>query len=120
MLRLFHDNIGEIWNKNDKIPPTYIKISTFEKEKANTFINSKGINSDFVAIIPGAAWNQKQWSSKNYITALKKINLPAVLIGSKKDIICNEIALGYKKAVNLAGQTDIRLAVSIISNASKR
>ena len=118
-LRIFHDNIGEIWNKNDKIPPTYIKISAFEKEKANKFINSKGINSEFVAIIPGAAWIQKQWSSKNYITALKKINLPAVLIGSKKDIICWEIARGYKKAVNLAGQTDIRMAVSIISNANK-
>ena len=50
---------------------------------------------------------------------MKKINLPAVLIGSKKDIICNEIEFGYKKAVNLAGQTDIRLAVSIISNANK-
>ena len=55
-LRNFHNNIGEIWNKNDKIPPTYIKISAFEKEKADKFINSKGINSDFVAIIPGAAW----------------------------------------------------------------
>ena len=53
---------------------------------------------------------QKQWPSKNYITALEKINLPAVLIGSKKDTICNEIAFGYKKTVNLAGQTDIRLA----------
>ena len=118
-LRLFHKNIGEIWNRNDKIPPTYIKISKFEKVKANKFINSKGINGDFVAIIPGAAWVQKQWPSKNYITALKKINLPAVLIGSKKDTICNEIEFGYKKTVNLAGQTDIRLAISIISNANK-
>ena len=118
-LEIFHKNLGQIWDKNDKIPSTYIKISTFEKEKANKFINSKGINSEFVAIIPGAAWNQKQWSSKNYITALKQIKLPAVLLGSKKDIICNEIASGYNKAVNLAGQTDIRLAVSIISNANK-
>ena len=118
-LRIFHDNIGEIWSKNDKIPPTYIKISAFEKEKADTFINSKGINSEFVAIIPGAAWDQKKWSGKNYIKALEKINLPAVLIGSKKDMICHEIAQGYKKSVNLAGQTDIRMAVSIISNANK-
>ena len=50
---------------------------------------------------------------------MEKINLPAVLIGSKKDIICNKIALGFKKAVNLAGKTDLRLAVSIISNATK-
>ena len=50
---------------------------------------------------------------------MKQIKLPAVLIGSKKDIICNDIASGYNKAINLAGQTDIRLAVSIISNANK-
>ena len=118
-LRNFHNNIGEIWNKNDRIPPTNIKISIFEKEKAIKYINYKGINSDFVAIIPGAAWRQKQWSIKNYITVLNKINLPAVLIGSKKDVICNKIAHGYTKAVNLAGQTDIRLAVSIIANAYK-
>ena len=118
-IRVFHDNIGDIWDENDKIPPTHINISAFEKEKASKFISSKGINSEFVAIIPGAAWNQKQWYSKNYITILKKINIPAVLIGSSKDIICNEIASGYKKAVNLAGKTDIRMAVSIISNANE-
>ena len=77
------------------------------------------MKSNFIAIVPGAAWNQKQWSSKNYISTLNKLNLPAVILGSKKDEICNEISLGYNKAINLAGETDLRLAVSIISNAMK-
>ena len=118
-LRLFHDNIGSIWNNKDKIPSTYLKISKFEKEKANRMLISRGLVGNFIAIVPGAAWNQKQWSSKNYISTLNKINLPAVILGSEKDKICNEISLGYKKAINLAGETDLRLAVSIISNAMK-
>ena len=118
-LRLFHDNIGSIWKDKDEISPTYLRISKFEKEKANRFLISKGVKRDFIAIVPGAAWNQKQWSSKNYISTLNKLNLPAVILGSKKDKICNEILLGFKKAVNLAGKTDLRLAVSIISNAKK-
>ena len=119
ILRLYHYNIGPFWDMSHKIPPTLIKLSRFEKEKAKEILNAKGIKNDFLAIIPGAAWGQKQWSSKKYIRVLEKINLPAVLIGSKKDIICNKIALGFKKAVNLAGKTDLRLAVSIISNATK-
>ena len=118
-LRLFHDNIGSIWKNKDEIPSTYLKISKYEKEKAKEILSSKGVKKDFIAIVPGAAWNQKQWSSKNYISALNKLNLSSVILGSKKDKICDEISLGYKKAVNLAGKTDLRLAVSIISNAKK-
>ena len=118
-LRLFHDNIGPIWNDNDEIPPTYLKLSKFEKEKANRVLISKGVKSSFVAVVPGAAWHQKQWSSKNYISVLNKLNLPAVILGSDKDEICNEISLGCKKTTNLAGKTDLRLAISIISNAKK-
>ncbi len=118
-LRLFHDNLGSVWNHKDEIPSTHLKISEFEKEKANKFLSSRGIKKDFIAIVPGAAWNQKQWSSKNYISTLNTLNLPAVILGSKKDNICNEISLGFNKAVNLAGKTDLRLAISIISNAKK-
>ena len=49
---------------------------------------------------------------------MKKINLPAVLIGSKKDTICNEIEL-VQENCQFSKQTDIRLAISIISNANK-
>ncbi len=118
-LRLFHDNIGSIWQKKDEIPPTFLKISRFEKERANRFLSSKGLKRDFIAIVPGAAWNQKQWSIKNYISTLNQLNIPAVVLGSKKDKICNEISLGFNKAINLAGKTDLRLAVSIISIAKK-
>ena len=118
-LRLFHDNIGSIWKCKDEIPPTYLKISKFEKEKASRFLISRGVERGFIAIVPGAAWSQKQWSSKNYISTLHKLNLPAVILGSKKDKICNKISMGYNKAINLAGKTDLRLAVSIISNAKK-
>ncbi len=118
-LRLFHDNLGSIWKEKDEIPSTFLKISKFEKEKAIRFLSSRGLKRNFIAIVPGAAWNQKQWSTKNYISALNQLNIPAVILGSKKDKICNEISLGFKKAINLAGKTDLRLAVSIISNARK-
>ncbi|OUX33125.1 MAG: hypothetical protein CBE24_02565 [bacterium TMED264] len=113
----FHEHIGSIWNNKDKIPSTYLKLSKFEKDKANEILFAKGLRKDFIAIVPGAAWNQKQWSIENYITTLNKLNLPAVILGSKKDKICNEITLGFNKAVSLAGKTDLRLALSIISNA---
>ena len=118
-LKLFHNNIGSIWNDKDEIPATHLKVSKYEKEKASKFLISMGVRRNFIAIVPGAAWNQKQWSSKNYISTLKMLSLPAVILGSKKDQICHEISVGFNKAINLAGKTDLRLAVSIIAIARK-
>ena len=116
-LRMYHEHLGPIWTKGERIPKTFIKISNFEKKKAQEFLKSKGVSDDFTAVIPGAAWKQKQWSVKKYITTLNKLGVAIVLIGSKKDKICKDISCGVEHAINLAGETDLRLALSIISNA---
>ena len=82
----------------------------------NSFL-SKGVFDQFIAVVPGAAWKQKQWSVSNYIETLNQIDLPCVLIGSKTDKICEEISLEVNKSINLIGQTDLRLALAILSNA---
>ena len=117
VLRMYHEHLGSIWKGEDVIPPTLLKVSEFEKKEAWKILNSRGVHGEFIVAIPGAAWEQKQWSAKNYITTINKINLPTVLIGSKKDTICKEIASGVDNSVNFAGETDLRLALSIIANA---
>jgi len=119
VLRMYHEHLGSIWKQDEVISPTSLKISEFEIDEAKKILISKGVYDDFIVVIPGAAWKQKQWSVKKYITTLNELNLPIVLIGSKKDRICKKIAMGVENAVNLAGDTDLRLALSIIANAER-
>ena len=86
-------------------------------EKLNSrFFNINEIES-LIKLYNFAPYHEKYNNYSKTLVGTPYVN--NVLIGSKKDIICNKIALGFKKAVNLAGKTDLRLAVSIISNATK-
>ncbi|MBA65512.1 MAG: hypothetical protein CMG55_06905 [Candidatus Marinimicrobia bacterium] len=116
-LKMFHEHIGAIWKVGDKIPPTSLFVSQHEKAMAKSMLISKGVFDQFIAVVPGAAWKQKQWSVSNYIETLNQIDLPCVLIGSKTDKICEDISLEVDKSINLIGKTDLRLALAILSNA---
>ena len=44
-----------------KTPKTNLRISNSEKLYAKSKLESLGINEDFIVLIPGAAWEQKQY-----------------------------------------------------------
>ena len=116
-LKMFHKYLGLIWKEGDSIPPARLFVSLHEKNVAKSFLMSKGVLNKFIAIVPGAAWKQKQWSVEKYIKTMNRLQIPSVILGSKKDIICEKIAKGVEKSINLSGQTDLRLALSLLSNS---
>jgi len=78
----------------------------------------KNIFDEFIAVVPGAAWTQKQWPAEKYIETLNQLDLPAVLLGEKKDTICFDIAKRSSSTVNLAGQTTLRQALAVLANSA--
>ena len=115
--KMYHQHIGPIWNDGDPIPPTLLRLSRNEIKTSSKLLVSNGILDDFIALVPGAAWRQKQWSAQKYIDTLNQLNLPVVLIGGEKDKICQEINEGLNTSVNLAGKTSLREAMAILALA---
>lgn len=115
---MYHEHLGSIWNgDHSDIPPTLLRLSAGELEKGKRFLMDRGIMGDFIAVLPGAAWKQKQWGSEKYIETLSELDLPSVLIGSKRDKICADICERLENSTDLSGQTDLREAMTIIANA---
>ena len=116
--KMYHEHLGPIWrNTNSPVPLTNLRLSEYEINKAKSYLISKGVLSDFMVLIPGAAWKQKQWIVKNYVKLLGKINNPVIMLGSSSDKICSDIASFCHSVINLSGVTSLRQALGIIANA---
>ena len=113
-MKMYHQFLGDIWKNGDKIPESSLVVSKAEKKLAHTLVGE----SAFICLIPGAAWAQKQWSSAKYIELIRSLKKPIVLLGSKADKICYQIAKKDSTVINLAGKTSLRQAMAIISNSS--
>ncbi|SVB65256.1 uncharacterized protein METZ01_LOCUS218110, partial [marine metagenome] len=117
-LKMYHEHLGSIWNENDVLPATVLKVSNYEQKMARNMLLDKNIFDEFIAVVPGAAWTQKQWPAEKYIETLNQLDLPAVLLGEKKDTICFDIAKRSSSTVNLAGQTTLRQALAVLANSA--
>jgi len=115
---MYHEHLGSIWNENDVLPATLLKVSNYEQKMARNMLLDKNIFDEFIAVVPGAAWTQKQWPAEKYIETLNQLDLPAVLLGEKKDTICFDIAKRSSSTVNLAGQTTLRQALAVLANSA--
>ena len=93
---------------------TYLNISNSEKNLAKVLLKKNKIFSDFIVIVPGAAWKNKTWNIENYNKLIPKLNYPIVLLGSKNDLICDKISYHNKEVINLRNKTDLRTAFSLI------
>ena len=117
-LKMYHEHLGSIWNENDVLPATLLKVSNYEQKMARNMLLDKIIFDEFIVVVPGAAWTQKQWPAEKYIETLNQLDLPAVLLGEKKDTICFDIAKRSSSTVNLAGQTTLRQALAVLANSA--
>ena len=115
--KMYHNYIGPIWNNGDHIPPTLLTLSKHELNRAHKRLISEGVFDEYIAVVPGAAWKQKQWSVEKYIDVLDQLDMPALLVGGKRDKICHEISDGLKTSLNLTGKTSLREAMAILANA---
>ena len=102
-----------------KTPKTYLRISDSEKLYAKSKLENLGIKEDFIVLIPGAAWAQKQWQVNKYNHVINKIindtGKKIIMLGLKDDLICRRISKVNSKVIDLSGKTNLREAMAIIS-----
>jgi heptosyltransferase-2 len=106
-------------SKTIEFPRTFLIVSNLEKEGAVNFLKKHGVKGQFIVIVPGAAWPQKQWGAEKYNQAINEIisksNGSIVMLGGEKDKINNEIEKINNHVINLTGKTNLRQAMSILS-----
>lgn len=119
-LQLLHQPIAK-WMTSKTYPLPELFVSNTERKEAEILLKQRGVNKQFIAIIPGAAWPQKKWIVGNYcklLTDIKNHNdVNFVILGGKNDWICSEIAKGDTDYINLQGKTSLRESMSIIANS---
>ena len=119
-LRLFHSVIKEILSQNNHSLPSLF-VSKNEKEVAKLLLSKNGLkDKKYLVCIPGAAWTNKTWKTVNYLELFKYFRenkFEIILLGTEKDIICNNCALEDDSLINMAGKTEFRQSLAIISEA---
>ncbi|MDP7037242.1 MAG: glycosyltransferase family 9 protein, partial [Candidatus Marinimicrobia bacterium] len=74
----------------------------------------------YLVCIPGAGWRNKTWKTEKYLELFKYFmenNFEIILLGSKKDVICNDCESENNSLINMAGKTEFRQSLAIISQA---
>ena len=101
------------------VPKTELLVSNIERKTALSVLNDSGAKDNFIVMVPGAAWPQKQWQINKYNKVideiLKRTKKRVVMLGTLNDKVCREISLINDKVIDLSGKTEIRQAMAIIS-----
>ena len=112
-IKMYHS----LLDMTENLPKTKLSVSNSEIEETKQYLSSNGVNERFITIVPGAAWKQKQWSIKHYDDLIDRIlntfSFKVVILGSKKDIICDQLST-HDRIINLKGETTLRMAMSIL------
>ena len=118
---LYHDCLKPIMNGQAEIPNTTLSVSANEQEYALNVLKQNGIENNYIVVIPGAAWSTKVWFADSYnsvfSTILEETDLSIVILGTGKDVICDQIEIDNSRVKNLKGKSDLRASLGIISNA---
>lgn len=113
-IRMYHSILEDIHS----FPRTSLYVSSDEINRAKSFLKKEGVDQEFICIVPGAAWKQKQLPVDKYNELIdilnKKFAFKIVLLGSKNDTICDEIKKDIN-IVNLKDKTSLRMAMSILT-----
>ena len=103
----------------DSMPDTLLVVSKVEKRFARSILKEIEIDSNFIVMVPGAAWPQKQWQVEKYNNVINEINRltnkKIIMLGTKNDEICKHISLMNDSVVDYSGKTDLRQAMAVIS-----
>ena len=92
----------------DSIPDTLLVVSKVEKRFARSILKKIEIDSNFIVMVPGAAWPQKQWQVEKYNNVINEINRltnkKIIMLGTKNDKICKHISLMNDSVVDYSGK----------------
>ena len=115
-IKMYHT----LLNKDKTFPPTNLFIEDEEKNETKKFLVKNNIGDNYIAVVPGAAWSQKQWSIDNYNNLMTRLiesfNSKIVILGATNDIICDQI-IKDDRIVNLKDKTSLRMAMGIVKYA---
>ncbi len=128
-LLLFYFNWNR-FNYNFELTEEYLKLAEAgeefrptlyvdpdEKNRTSAWLRKIGVERPFLAVVPGAAWPNKLWTSEGYREFLNSYDGTVVVLGGEKDSICSHISDGQSSVVNLQGKTDLRTSLVILSLA---
>jgi len=119
-LKLFHSVIKDVLSQKNH-SSTSLFVSENEKEEAKLLLSKNGIKGEqHLVCVPGAGWKNKTWETEKYLELFKYFienKFEIILLGSKKDVICNDCESGNNSLINMAGKTDFRQSLAIISQA---
>lgn len=114
---MYHQCLEE-YNKSN-IPKTLLRVSNLEQKFARAVLKKIGIEGNYIVLIPGAQWSQKQWHVEKYNVVIDRITSATgkkiIMLGTKKDRICKNISMVNSNVIDYSGATDIREAMAIIS-----
>ena len=115
-IKMYHT----LLNQDKTFPPTNLFIEEKEKKETKKFLAKNNIGDNYIAVVPGAAWSQKQWSIDNYNNLMTRLiesfNSKIVILGATNDIICDQI-IKDDRIVNLKDKTSLRMAMGIVKYA---
>ena len=106
--------------KTDSFPKTELHLSNDEVEETMDYLLNNNIDKNYITIVPGAAWSQKQWSIENYnnlmTRLMKSFDATIVILGATNDIICDQI-IKHNRIINLKDKTSLRMAMGILKSS---
>ena len=112
-IKMYHS----LLEKTDSFPETKLYLSNQEIEETKDYLSKNNIGKNYITIVPGAAWSQKQWSIENYnnlmIRLMRSFDATIVILGAKNDIICDQI-VKHDRVINLKDKTTLRMAMGIL------
>ena len=115
-IKMYHP----LLEKTDSFPKTELHLSNNEVEETMDYLLNNNIDKNYITIVPGAAWSQKQWSIENYnnlmTRLMKSFNATIVILGATNDIICDQI-IKHDRIVNLKDKTSLRMAMGILKSS---
>lgn len=104
------DNTGSI-------PLTRLEISAEESRSVEALLPQ----NDFVALLPSSAWPGKEWPHFAALSAHLAKNIPVVVLGGEKDLVCDAVAEAAKpfapQSISLRGKTSLRQSMAILARA---
>ena len=115
-IKMYHS----LLEKTDSFPKTELHLSNNEVEETMDYLLNNNIDKNYITIVPGAAWSQKQWSIENYnnlmTRLMKSFDATIVILGATNDIICDQI-IKHNRIINLKDKTSLRMAMGILKSS---
>ena len=95
--------------KYERMP--YLYLYQEEKEKVK---RDFALPEEFIVLSPFSNFPLKEWHLGGWIELSKRISMPAVIVGTKKDVEKSKV-FNETKAINLVGKTSLRELMAVIS-----